>query len=41
MTAVGVGDVRLSTADARGLAARDVERALHEALELGITISAS
>jgi aryl-alcohol dehydrogenase-like predicted oxidoreductase len=38
VTAVGVGDVRLTTADARGVDAREVERALHHALELGITL---
>src|SRR5512139_3267768 len=38
VTAVGCGDVRLTTAAARGRDARDVERALHAALELGITL---
>jgi aryl-alcohol dehydrogenase-like predicted oxidoreductase len=35
---VGCGDVRLATAAARGRDPRDVERALHEALELGIRL---
>jgi aryl-alcohol dehydrogenase-like predicted oxidoreductase len=38
VTAVGLGDVSLVTADRRGLDARDVERAVTEALELGITL---
>jgi aryl-alcohol dehydrogenase-like predicted oxidoreductase len=37
VSAVGVGDVSLATADARGIYAGDVERALHVALEAGIT----
>lgn len=35
---VGCGDVRLATATARGRDPRDVERALHEALELGLRL---
>jgi aryl-alcohol dehydrogenase-like predicted oxidoreductase len=38
VTAVGLGDVRLATAASRGLDSRDVERALHQALQLGITL---
>ncbi len=38
VTAVGIGEVSLVTADRRGLDARDVERAVTEALELGITL---
>ncbi len=38
VTAIGCGDVSLVIADARGLDARDVERALHEALSLGVTL---
>ena len=38
VTAIGSGDVCLATASARGLYARDVERAVHEALSLGITL---
>jgi aryl-alcohol dehydrogenase-like predicted oxidoreductase len=38
ITVVGCGDVRLATAASRGLDARDVERALHEALTLGIRV---
>ncbi|HEU0033000.1 MAG TPA: aldo/keto reductase [Kofleriaceae bacterium] len=37
-TVIGVGDVRLATADARGVDARELERALHRALELGIAL---
>jgi aryl-alcohol dehydrogenase-like predicted oxidoreductase len=36
--AIGSGDISLATAAARGLDARDVERALHHALELGIRL---
>ena len=35
---VGCGDVRLATAAARGRDAADVTRALHQALQLGITL---
>ena len=38
MPVIGCGDVRLATASARGRDPRDVERALHEALELGIRL---
>lgn len=38
VTVVGCGDVRLATAAARGLDRSDVERALHEALALGIRL---
>ena len=38
VTCVGCGDVRLQTAATRGLDAREVERAVHTALELGITL---
>lgn len=38
MTAVGCGDIRLATAAARNVDARDVERAVHTALELGLTL---
>ncbi len=38
VTRVGCGDVRLATAAARGASAREVERAVHSALELGITL---
>jgi aryl-alcohol dehydrogenase-like predicted oxidoreductase len=38
VTAVGVGDLRLALATRRGLDARDVERALQDAFELGITL---
>lgn len=37
-TILGCGDVRLATAAARGLDAREVERALHHALELGVRL---
>lgn len=37
-TVIGVGEVRLATADARGLDTRAVERAVHMALELGVTL---
>ncbi len=38
VTRVGCGDVRLATATARNVDAREVERAVHRALELGITL---
>ncbi len=38
VTLVGVGDVSLARADARGVSALDVERTLHDALEHGITL---
>jgi len=38
VTCVGCGDVRLETAAARNVDAREVERAVHTALELGITL---
>lgn len=38
VTRVGCGDVRLATAAARNVDAREVERAVHAALELGITL---
>jgi len=38
VTAIGGGDLCLATSASRGLAARDVERALHEAIEFGITL---
>lgn len=38
VTAIGGGDLCLATSAARGVAARDVERALHEAIEFGITL---
>jgi hypothetical protein len=38
VTAIGIGDVDLAIAGARGLAVSDVERAVHDALELGITL---
>jgi aryl-alcohol dehydrogenase-like predicted oxidoreductase len=38
VTLVGVGDVSLARADARGLSPLDVERTLHDALEHGITL---
>ncbi len=38
VSAIGLGDVSLVTADRRGLDARDLDRAVHEALELGITL---
>jgi aryl-alcohol dehydrogenase-like predicted oxidoreductase len=38
VTRVGCGDVRLATATARNVDIRDVERAVHGALELGITL---
>jgi len=38
VTAIGCGDVSLATAGARGIAGRDVERALHEALDLGLSV---
>jgi aryl-alcohol dehydrogenase-like predicted oxidoreductase len=38
ITRVGCGDVRLATATARNIDAREVERAVHRALELGITL---
>jgi len=38
VTAVGSGDTSLATSAARGVDARDVERALHAALELGVTL---
>ncbi|MEO8700465.1 MAG: aldo/keto reductase [Kofleriaceae bacterium] len=37
VTAIGAGDVRFALAAARGIDRREVERALHHALELGIT----
>lgn len=37
VTAIGCGDVRLATAAARGVDARDLVHALHHALELGVT----
>jgi aryl-alcohol dehydrogenase-like predicted oxidoreductase len=38
VTAVGGGDLCLATSAARGIAASDVARALHEAIELGISL---
>ena len=38
ITVIGCGDVRLATAAARGVDARDVERTLHAALERGVTL---
>ena len=38
ITRVGCGDVRLATAAARGVDAREVERAIHAALELGLAL---
>ena len=38
VTAIGIGELRLATAARRGIDARDVERALHDALHLGITL---
>jgi aryl-alcohol dehydrogenase-like predicted oxidoreductase len=38
VTAVGGGDLSLPTSAARGIAASDVARALHEAIELGISL---
>lgn len=38
VTAVGGGDVSLATSAARGVPARDVERTLHEAIAIGITL---
>ena len=38
ITRVGCGDVRLATAASRGVDAREVERALHAALELGLML---
>lgn len=38
ITAVGGGDLCLATSAARGVPARDVERALHEAIAFGITL---
>jgi len=38
VTAIGGGEICLATSAARGVAARDVERALHEAIAFGITI---
>lgn len=38
MTAIGGGDLCLATSAARGVAARDVEHALHEAIVFGITL---
>jgi aryl-alcohol dehydrogenase-like predicted oxidoreductase len=38
VTAIGGGDLCLATSAARGVAARDVERALHEAIVFGITL---
>lgn len=38
VTVVGIGDVRLAIADARGIDPSKVLRAVHEALELGITL---
>ncbi len=38
VTAIGCGDVSLGIAAARGLDKSEVERALHEAIELGITL---
>jgi len=37
-TSVGVGDIRLAIAHARGFTASDVERGVHDALERGITL---
>ena len=38
VTAIGCGDVSLGIAAARGVDKSEVERALHEAIELGITL---
>jgi aryl-alcohol dehydrogenase-like predicted oxidoreductase len=38
VTAVGGGDVNLAISAARGVSGREVERALHEAIDLGITL---
>lgn len=38
VTQLGTGDVSLATSAARNLDAREVERALHEALQLGVTL---
>ena len=38
MTAIGGGDLCLATSASRGVAAGDVERALHEAIAFGITL---
>ena len=38
VTAIGGGEICLATSAARGVAARDVERALHEAIAFGITL---
>lgn len=38
VTAIGGGDVCLATSAARGVPARDVEHALHHAIELGLTV---
>jgi len=38
VTAIGSGDVCLATSAARGVAARDVEHALHDAIAFGITL---
>jgi aryl-alcohol dehydrogenase-like predicted oxidoreductase len=38
VTAIGGGDLCLATSAARGVAAGDVERALHEAIAFGITL---
>ena len=38
VTAIGGGSLDLATSAARGVPARDVERALHEAIELGVAL---
>ena len=38
VTAIGGGSLDLATSAARGVASSDVERALHEAIELGISL---
>jgi aryl-alcohol dehydrogenase-like predicted oxidoreductase len=38
ITAIGGGDLSLATSAARGVPARDVEHALHEAIAFGITV---
>jgi aryl-alcohol dehydrogenase-like predicted oxidoreductase len=38
VTAIGGGDLCLATSAARGIAAGDVARALHEAIDLGVTL---
>ena len=38
ITMLGLGDVSLATSEARNVPASDVQRALHEALSLGITL---